>query len=497
MAVAERILNLRPLADTRPDRALVYEAQRGQAEAASVLIERYYPRIYSFVSHLTYGRANAEDLTQEVFARALKALGRFNGQYQFEHWLLRIAKNLCIDEARRNVRSAQLTDPGELPELEGIPAPDYVWETVDRELVASVVHRALSALPARQRAVLVMREMEGMSYADIAQVIGTNPRGVEATLHRARVRFRMEIARAESVEEGQAACRRVLRLVHDDPGASRSQETAAHLAQCTECRRAMRAGGTPARAFGVAPLAGLLGRMRGWASLRGRAGLTASVRRLPERLKDSASLAGLNSTAAFAAPLARMAEVTAGVVVVTVVAVAPTLPAFTPVTATTAAYAPAEAQATVPQVGNVPNVVTPYRASASSPVVFGSSGAIQLQPGSQPVPSLQASPDAGVSGLLGGLGLTPVQNLLGTTLDNVGTVGDILASQLNQVAELANRTVSGALAPLGAPVAPLAETVTTTVNTLTGGLATTVKGVETPLKNAGSKLSGAASSPLP
>ena len=148
MAVAERILHLRPDADTRPDRALVREAQHGRAEAATVLYQRYYPRIYSFVSHLTYGRANAEDLTQEVFVRALKALGRFNGQYQFEHWLLRIAKNLCIDEARRNVRQPALTDPRELPELEGIPAPDYVWESVSRDMVATVVHRALQKSPA-------------------------------------------------------------------------------------------------------------------------------------------------------------------------------------------------------------------------------------------------------------------------------------------------------------------------------------------------------------
>src|SRR3982074_2814100 len=117
MAVAERILHLRADADTRPDRALVYEAQHGREEAATVLYQRYYPRIYSFVSHLSYGRANAEDLTQEVFVRALKALGRFNGQYQFEHWLLRIAKNLCIDEARRNARQPPPTDPTTPPAL--------------------------------------------------------------------------------------------------------------------------------------------------------------------------------------------------------------------------------------------------------------------------------------------------------------------------------------------------------------------------------------------
>jgi len=258
MAVAERILHHQPDTDTRPDRALVYEAQHGREEAATALYQRYYPRIYSFVSHLTYGRASAEDLTQEVFVRALKALGRFNGQYQFEHWLLRIAKNLCIDEARRNVRQPALTDPGELPELEGIPAPDYVWESVSRDLVATVVHRALQALPSRQRAVLVMREMEGMPYADIAQVVGTNPRGVEATLRRARARFRMEISRAEAVEEARAACRRVLRLVGDNPQAACSEEAAEHLAHCADCRRQARLGVAArppfaGRAFGFFP----------------------------------------------------------------------------------------------------------------------------------------------------------------------------------------------------------------------------------------------------
>src|SRR5258708_9580806 len=228
MSVGGRLFHLRPDSASRPDRALVYEAQHGREEAATVLYRRYYPRIYSFVSHLASGRANAEDLTQEVFGRALKALGRFNGQYQFEHWLLRIAKNLCIDEARRNVRQPELTDPGELPELQGIPAPDYVWESVSRDLVASVVHRALQALPSRQRAILVMREMEGMSYADIAQVVATNPRGVEATLRRARARFRMEISRAESAEEARATCRRGLQPVGGNPPAAPSQGAPAH-----------------------------------------------------------------------------------------------------------------------------------------------------------------------------------------------------------------------------------------------------------------------------
>ena len=492
MAVAERLLHLRPDADTRPDRALVYEAQHGREEAATVLYQRYYPRIYSFVSHLTYGRANAEDLTQEVFVRALKALGRFNGQYQFEHWLLRIAKNLCIDEARRNVRQPELTDPGELPELPGIPAPDYVWESVSRDLVASVVHRALQALPSRQRAILVMREMEGMSYADIAQVVGTNPRGVEATLRRARARFRVEISQAETAEEARAACRRVLTLVGANPMASLLEEAATHLAHCADCRRRTRSGAGARPSFagrlnGVLPLFGL-GRL---ATLARRPALGSSLRRMSDRARDAVALAGFGSTAMLAAPFARMAEVAGGVLVATVVTMTPALTTTMQPVTTSVSLASAAAAAPV-QVDSVPLTAPLFRASPASPVVSGPTSSL-LQPSSA-TPSLvdpnTTAPEAATPDLLAGLGLAPGGNVVAATLANVGTVGNILADQLNQVAKLTNTTLNSVTAPLG----PQAQSLTATVNELANGVTNLVTGLGTGLRSAGAATS---TSPAP
>jgi RNA polymerase sigma-70 factor (ECF subfamily) len=493
MAVAERLLHLRPDTDTRPDRALVYEAQHGREEAATVLYRRYYPRIYSFVSHLTYGRANAEDLTQEVFARALKALGRFNGQYQFEHWLLRIAKNLCIDEARRNVRQPELTDPGELPELQGIPAPDYVWESVSRDLVASVVHRALEALPSRQRAILVMREMEGMSYADIAQVVGTNPRGVEATLRRARMRFKVEISRAESAEEARAACRRVLKLVGDNPMASRSEEAATHLAQCADCRRQTRMGvaATPSlagRAFGFLPLFGL-GRV---ATLFRRPAIGPSVRRMSDRARDTMTLAGFGSSAMLAAPFARMAEVAGGVLVATLVTMAPALTTTAQPVSTTVSLASAS-EAAPAQVQSVPLTSLLFRASSASPLTSGPAASV-LQP-STATPSLilpSTTPDAGPTDLFAQMGLTPGGNVVAAALTNVGSVSSILAEQLNQVAKLTNTTLNSVTAPLG----PQAQSLTAPVTRLTGSLTNDLTGAVAEL-GAGLRGAGAAASPTP
>ena len=490
MAVAERILHLRPDPDTRPDRALVHEAQHGREEAATVLYQRYYPRIYSFVSHLTYGRASAEDLTQEVFVRALKALGRFNGQYQFEHWLLRIAKNLCIDEARRNVRQPALTDPGELPELEGIPAPDYVWESVSRDLVATVVHRALQALPSRQRAVLVMREMEGMSYADIAQVVGTNPRGVEATLRRARARFRMEISRAEAVEEARATCRRVLRLVGDNPQAARSEEAAEHLAHCADCRRQARLGVAArppfaGRAFGFFPPLVGLGRI---ATLLRLPALAPSVKRMSDRARDALALAGSGSSV-MAAPFVRIAEVAGGVLVATVVTMAPALTttATPPSTAVSSRLASASVAAAPVQVQSVPATSVLYQASSASAVTAGPAGGGAQRAPAVTTPSLVGPPSSAGAGpldLLSGLGLTPGGNVVDNTLSNVDSISNILADQLDQVARLTNVTLDQVGSPFGSQAQGLTGPMSELTNGLTTGLGKTLKGLVSGIRSA-------------
>lgn len=319
MAVAERVLQLgRPL-EARSDRTLIRAAQAGGSDAAAALIERYYPRVYSFVSHLTHGRANAEDLTQEVFTRALAALGRFNGQYKFEHWLLRIAKNLCIDEARRNVHRAEPTDPNELAELDGIPGADFVWESISQRMATTIVHHALAHLPDRQRAVLVLREIEGLSYADIAGIVGTNLRGVEATLRRARARFRLEIARAESIEQDRAVCRRTLRLIADEPEeAVLSLQIAGHLRRCPDCRARSRAIRSADRAFGLLPPIALLIRPSWRPQI-----LETLTQEAMEKARSAMDALRNGPQSAMAAPFAQLTEIAATVVIAASLSVAP------------------------------------------------------------------------------------------------------------------------------------------------------------------------------
>src|SRR2546421_491874 len=187
------------------ERTLVQAAQSGRSEATDELVERYYPRVYSFVATLQSGEA--EDLTQEVFARALGALPRFNGEYQFGAWLLQIARNVCIDEARRQVRRPQPTDPVDLVELETSDSlPDHVWESVSSQIAVATVHRALARLPKRQRTVLMLRELEGMSYADIAVALRISTRAVEISLSRARKRMRLGLKDLDLAERERGSC---------------------------------------------------------------------------------------------------------------------------------------------------------------------------------------------------------------------------------------------------------------------------------------------------
>ncbi|HMC09600.1 MAG TPA: sigma-70 family RNA polymerase sigma factor, partial [Actinomycetota bacterium] len=286
------------------ERILVQAAQSGRSEATDELVERYYPRVYSFVATLQSG--DAEDLTQEVFARALGALPRFNGEYQFGAWLLQIARNVCIDEARRQVRRPQPTDPVDLVELETSDSlPDHVWESVSSEIAVATVHRALAKLPKRQRTVLVLRELEGMSYADIAVALRISTRAVEISLSRARKRMRLELKDLDLAEGEQASCRRTANLLASDPAALSYADVLEHLRQCPLCQATARRRSRRA----VHGLLGLLG--------AGAGQLVEVLRRQVawgHRLMQAVMTSPGTGTMS---PLSRLAEVGASVAVAT------------------------------------------------------------------------------------------------------------------------------------------------------------------------------------
>jgi RNA polymerase sigma-70 factor (ECF subfamily) len=163
-----------PAARVPGDGALVRDAQRGSAEAWGTLFERHWPMALRAAYLVVHDAAAAEDVAQEAFLAALRSLDRFDRRRPFGPWLHRIVVNRAIDHARRPARRAEVAAE-HAPEPAGAAAPEP-----DDALMA-----ALRALPADQRAVVVMRYLLELTPGEIAAALGV-PRGtVNSRLRRA------------------------------------------------------------------------------------------------------------------------------------------------------------------------------------------------------------------------------------------------------------------------------------------------------------------------
>jgi RNA polymerase sigma-70 factor (ECF subfamily) len=179
--------------DLERDRALVERCQRGDSGAFANLYARYYERMLRFCLRRLGDRHEAEDATQEAFARAWKALPNFAGERRFYPWLTVIAGNICTDTLRRRSRSTP-TDDLELGSSR--PVGVATSATSDEMLLAAVdgelVHQAMDRLSVRHRHVLDMREGSGWTYQQMADHDGVEIGTIETVLWRARQALKRE-----------------------------------------------------------------------------------------------------------------------------------------------------------------------------------------------------------------------------------------------------------------------------------------------------------------
>lgn len=188
--------------DLERDRALVDRCQAGDERAFEDLYLRYRGRLYRYCLRRTKSTAEAEDLVQETFARAWKALPRLDGERRFYPWLSVIANNLCTDLARRSGRCTpvdesdlDLMTPAQVPEQEQL-----VEAAGDGQILAE----ALGRLSPRHREVLELREGRNWSYQQIATHSGVEVSTIETLLFRARRSLRREFLTIARTETGLA-----------------------------------------------------------------------------------------------------------------------------------------------------------------------------------------------------------------------------------------------------------------------------------------------------
>lgn len=181
--------------DIDRDRRLVLRHQQGDGEAFDELYRRYHGRLVAYCQRRVGDRHVAEELAQEAFVRALRAMPGFAGERRFYPWMTVIARRLCIDHHRRSSR----VEPAAQVDT-GIVEPDHdaVFASVDRDHL----NAALSRLAPRYREILELREERGWSYQQIASHLDVPMTTVEALLHRARKALRREFLAVAGDDRG-------------------------------------------------------------------------------------------------------------------------------------------------------------------------------------------------------------------------------------------------------------------------------------------------------
>jgi RNA polymerase sigma-70 factor (ECF subfamily) len=178
--------------DHTNDEFLIRRCQKQDTEAFRWLIERYQSRIYSFVRRMLNSHEESEDVTLEVFVKAFRNIRRFDGRSPISTWLLVIATNLCIDRSRLKKRRIEVVSfdeqPGRWPE-----PPDATWDP-DAAAAATDLGYALEAavgeLPTAHRTVILLHDVEGLDYKEIANVLEIPLGTVKSRLFLARKRLR-------------------------------------------------------------------------------------------------------------------------------------------------------------------------------------------------------------------------------------------------------------------------------------------------------------------
>jgi RNA polymerase sigma-70 factor (ECF subfamily) len=185
---------------TQSDAALVEASRRGDQLAFRRLVERYFRRVLAVAAGMLRNREDAQDVAQETFIKAYRNLGSFKGHSAFYTWLYRITVNLCIDLQRREARLAGVVDTGrtgagEANDLEGAdesPGADPFERVRSREIGAQVV-AALDELTPEHRAIILLREVEGLSYEEISHVMQCAKGTVMSRLHYARKKLQSRL----------------------------------------------------------------------------------------------------------------------------------------------------------------------------------------------------------------------------------------------------------------------------------------------------------------
>jgi RNA polymerase sigma factor (sigma-70 family) len=281
------------------DAELVAAVRAGDDSAFEELYRRYQPRIARFICSMLHDAARCEDVAQEAFLSALRRMRETDAEINFKPWIYQIARNAAIDSYRRNSHAVEVSmdaddglrasDRTRMVGLDG--SPDAALITKER---LDHLQGAFDELSDVHTRVLVMRELEGMSYREIGQKLDLTRPAVESALFRARRRLESEYAELSEGRRCEAMEGTIARIAQGVQRGTEEHRLARHARRCHSCRRR-------ARELGIEPLSAL-------GALRKKA---AALLPLPWLLRrsggDGGGITGFFGAGANAAPLAERA----------------------------------------------------------------------------------------------------------------------------------------------------------------------------------------------
>jgi len=225
-----------------PEKSLIRRARDGDEHAVEELVQLYAPRVLRFGMNLCKDEEDARDVMQDTLIAAARSLRSFKGTSRFSTWLYAIARSFCVKRRTRGLapRTVQLEDnEADLTSTAQAPtAPDQ--ELMNMEL-ATAIKRSIRMLPMDQREVLVLRDIEGLTAAEVAEVLGLTVEAVKSRLHRARRALRDRLTPFLADDAPSPECPDVVELLSRHQEGDVTQAVCkimeAHVAGCMRCAR--------------------------------------------------------------------------------------------------------------------------------------------------------------------------------------------------------------------------------------------------------------------
>jgi RNA polymerase sigma-70 factor (ECF subfamily) len=228
------------MATNRDDKELLEAARAGDSAAIEELLSRHERQVYRFGLRMCGSEEAAREVLQQTLLSAFRGIRDFRSEARLSTWLFQIARSFCIKERRRGVDEPESMEPIESPAAQSLASmsedPERAYEA---KQMGEILQAAISALPEASREVLILRDVEGLSTEEAAEVVGIEEGALKSRLHRARTELRKNLAALVEAPGPGPGCPELAKELSSYAAQDIDQSTCRrieeHLSRCERC----------------------------------------------------------------------------------------------------------------------------------------------------------------------------------------------------------------------------------------------------------------------